>query len=292
MHTSINNTNLNLYKTFVVVYETKNMNRASAILKTSREAVRKNIKELSNQIGTPLFVAHTRGVEPTAAAGDLYPEVLRALQIIADVESRVSPTAGAATLNISAHQWFLKTHLENYLPIFQSKYPKVSLNICGSDGANDLLTGKADLAFDWDTILACFPAIQTVKVLQSPIRDNIIASETLMQKFKLKSEITKTDLQTTPVIVRAGAGVAYEKLLAGHKNVIKVPTTENVLSMVQKNLGVGFYGEIGETGDGIIKLTPKDFTLPTAYMCAGYKTLSRAAKVFLNGIVEFCNHAR
>ena len=54
--------NLELYRIFYVVAETKNITKASEILNISQPAVTKHIKNLEDQLGNPLFIRTKKGV--------------------------------------------------------------------------------------------------------------------------------------------------------------------------------------------------------------------------------------
>ena len=84
------NTNWNHYKTFITVYEVKNMHRASNILGITRSAISHNMKELGNQLGVALFTPHSKGVEPTNDAIDIYPMIKSAVESITRAESHAS----------------------------------------------------------------------------------------------------------------------------------------------------------------------------------------------------------
>ena len=84
------NTNWNLYKTFVTVFELKNMSHSATELGVTRAAIGQNIRELENQLGTKLFTPDKRGVIPTAEAVKIYPSIKKVTQIIHETESDLS----------------------------------------------------------------------------------------------------------------------------------------------------------------------------------------------------------
>ena len=49
------NVNINLYKTFLEVYELKNISKTAKKMYISQSAVSQNIKSLENQLGVTLF---------------------------------------------------------------------------------------------------------------------------------------------------------------------------------------------------------------------------------------------
>ena len=80
--------NFNLYKTFISVYETGSFSKSAEKLFLTQPAIRHGIKELEAQLNKQLFVTHTRGVEPTNAAKELYTylfPIISSLNLAGDV---------------------------------------------------------------------------------------------------------------------------------------------------------------------------------------------------------------
>jgi len=76
------NINLNLYKTFVALYETKNMRKAAEKIGVSQPAVFSNTRELEKQLDVKLFISNNRGVEPTEEANILHKDAKNALTLL------------------------------------------------------------------------------------------------------------------------------------------------------------------------------------------------------------------
>jgi DNA-binding transcriptional LysR family regulator len=76
------NINYNLYKSFLVVYETKNISRAAEILYISQPAVSHNIKELEKQLNIQLFYKKSNGMSATSEAEILYKYISSAFNSI------------------------------------------------------------------------------------------------------------------------------------------------------------------------------------------------------------------
>jgi DNA-binding transcriptional LysR family regulator len=89
-------TNLNLYKIFLAVFETRNYSAAGAELELSQPTVSYNIKELERTLGTRLFRTSSREVRPTDNAAILYAAVKDGFGKIAEAEKRISQAPKAA----------------------------------------------------------------------------------------------------------------------------------------------------------------------------------------------------
>ena len=81
------NINYNLYKSFLVVYETKNISRAADILYISQPAVSHNIKELEKQLNIQLFYKKSNGMSTTSEADVLYKYISSASILFGKVSS-------------------------------------------------------------------------------------------------------------------------------------------------------------------------------------------------------------
>lgn len=68
----INNFDLNLYKVFYTVAQTKNISKASEILYVSQPAISYSIKTLEKSLGNKLFYRTSKGVQLTPEAEKLY----------------------------------------------------------------------------------------------------------------------------------------------------------------------------------------------------------------------------
>lgn len=69
------NFDLNLYKVFYTVAETKNISKAAEMLYVSQPAISYSIKTLEEALGGKLFYRNSKGVELTPEAEKLYESV-------------------------------------------------------------------------------------------------------------------------------------------------------------------------------------------------------------------------
>ncbi len=80
----VNNSNfdLNLYKIFYIVAQTKNISKAAELLYVSQPAISYHIKMLENSLGGKLFYRTSKGVELTPEAEKLYVAVKECYQCL------------------------------------------------------------------------------------------------------------------------------------------------------------------------------------------------------------------
>ena len=281
------NTNWNLYRSFIIVYETKNFHRASEILGVTRAAVAQNIKELSKQLDTKLFNGHSKGVEPTSEAITLYPSIKSAASMIFNGEGNIQTfdETSRGIIKIATSSW-ASCLIAEYLIEFCKKYPNISLEFIKREKI-DLLTHK-----DIDL------CIEIKNKLNNPIfhvadlfctKPIFIAKKNQLKKLPKNPSLN--DFSTTPIIAQKDI---FSLLPMEVKKVLKpsilTATTEHVLTMTQKDFGIGLYWDIltGITSD-IIAIDIKEFDLPLIFSCACNKgSLTKSSKAFLDGLVEFC----
>jgi len=82
---------LNLLRTFVVIYRARNITRAAETLRLSQPAVSYGLKRLRRHFDDPLFLRTGTGVKPTRLAQSIYAEINGPLsQLVASSEDRTA----------------------------------------------------------------------------------------------------------------------------------------------------------------------------------------------------------
>lgn len=160
--------NINLYKTFFTVANTKNMNKAAEELCITQPAVTKSIKKLELQLGTTLFIRSSKGMELTAEGQMLYDKVKSAFIILEEAEKSFLDfkdlKTGEVRIGISAV--LTNIVLLESVKEFTEKYPGVNViinNGLTSDLLNDLNKGKLDFVI-YNEGDANIPNIEKTKI--------------------------------------------------------------------------------------------------------------------------------
>ena len=125
------NTNLNLYRTFITLFESLNMIKASELLGLSRQAVGQNIRELEKQLSVRLFTGTNRGVKPTSEAVSLYARVKDGLDIILRAEEDIVGfnEQSSGLIKIATTTSFAGSYLDGKIIEFRSNYPNIRFDI-------------------------------------------------------------------------------------------------------------------------------------------------------------------
>ena len=224
----VSNVNWNLYKSFKAVYQTKNLTHASRVLKTTPQAVGQNIKELSRQLGVTLFVATTRGVEPTNDANKLYSVISEVVEVLTGVEHIFdNQSVVRMIVNSSAGEHYIR----EYMKVFCEKNPGVQFEF--------LRQGDADFIIDLDS---AFDG-KYKKVDLFAEAGVLVVTREFLARHGLAQNITKEELLRLPIIIRDGRLPYFREHITDKINLMKATTTEATLSMAKGSLGVGLLSD-------------------------------------------------
>ena len=295
-------TNLNHYQAFLLTYETRSMTKTSKILGVARSAVGQNLSKLSQQLGVKLFIPlpAPRGVEPTSAAHSLYPIIKQAMGNITECETDLEEFNGQskAIIKMVVSSTFLNHVIRDYIKSFSEKYPNIRFEFYHrAKYENDYLVqeGKVDLIILTEKDCKDY-GLNTINLFEEePI---FIASKDFLKENNLKETISLEQLLNLPVICDYNflLNIAGESKIAEIKPFINVSNSEPVYLFVKNNMGIGYY--YNRTFDArkdnldLVKLTilNLDINKKLKVVC-GYRkgNLSKAAKVFADGLQEFCS---
>lgn len=138
--------------------ELRSMRRTAESLSISQPAVSQLLRELEDLLGTPLFLRHAKGVQPTPLALDLVPPARRIIAAAEDGAEIVAREARRADghvrvgTTVSAAGGLLST----VLPLFTAAHPAIGIHV-GDHLDRELSTGLVDA--DLDVICCREPAV-------------------------------------------------------------------------------------------------------------------------------------
>ena len=119
---------------------------AAAELYVTPTAISHQIKLLERYCGRTLFRRRPRPLKLTSAGEQLFPVIRNGFQSFADVLAIVRPIATGGRLRITATNAFAARWLVPRLPNWRAEYPRLKLDILGTDAVLDLAAGEADVA--------------------------------------------------------------------------------------------------------------------------------------------------
>ena len=146
--------NLNLYRTFLIVAQSKSYADASNKLNISKTAIGKNIQQLEEQLNTKLFYRESKGISLTAEGRILYNFIDKSLSEIEAGEKLIAQknTLETGELIIGALSHIADFFLMDKIQEVTSKYPNLKIKITTGATGKDLIRlleeHKIDFAID------------------------------------------------------------------------------------------------------------------------------------------------
>ena len=289
------NINYNLYKSFLVVYETKNISKAAEFLYISQPAVSHNIKELEKQLGVQLFYKKSNGMSTTSEADILYRYISSAFNSILKGELTISDMAGLKTgvVKIGIPSYLSVLYLSNIITEFRQKYPNVKIEIISKPIADLLFmlqTQNIDIVIDSEPI-ECEKTKIEIKYLAS-FSHCFFTTD----KFYNANPFCIEAINNSPLIITSQSSDEIRLLKNAVGNIkinpiIEAGTTESIIKLVKENNGIGYAQEEYIKDDiesGKLKKLNLSFTLPKLDIYGGYITenLAFAPKKFIEFLSE------
>ncbi len=241
------NTDYNLYKIFLYLFEEKSISKTANRLYVSQPAISYSLKELENQLGYTLFYRNSKGIEPTTEAKELYSYISTAFNILSDAEEHIKNLNHLNTgcIRIGIPSYLGVFFLNSFIREFRKEYPGITFEIVTESSSvmmEMLETRKLDLVFD---------------ILPIDARKNI--QKTTIFKFhncfayyrnKFSNlDIKKIDeLNQNPLILPGKNSSLRLKLdeCMESKNhtvhpIMEVWSLDTMLDMVREGLGIGYF---------------------------------------------------
>lgn len=134
------NFDLNLYKVFYTVAQTKNISKAAELLYVSQPAISYSIKTLENSLGGKLFYRTSKGVELTPEAEKLYQSVKDCYQALSIGEKIFTEDKNLqkGELFIGCNPSLFQIGLYPYIANYHKQYPNIKIHVI-SKPAVDLI---------------------------------------------------------------------------------------------------------------------------------------------------------
>ena len=286
------NTDYNLYKIFLYLYEEKSISKTAAKLYVSQPAISYSLKELENQLGYTLFYRNSKGIEPTLEAKELYSYISTAFNILNDAEEHIK---NLNSLNIGCIRIGTPSHigiffLSSYISDFRKIYPGIKFEIiCKStaDMVEMLESRKLDIIVD---TLPIYSKKTVTKVTLSKLYNCFAYNKNMMKDVDVKKA---EDLKNYPLILPSATASIRLKLdeYMESQNTKLMPiieswTTEFMIEMVRRGVGIGYFVKnVIDTQDDRenFEVITFDNTLPAVDVCCVYidDFLTSATKKFI-----------
>lgn len=239
------NMDYNLYKIFLYLYEEKSISKTANKLYVSQPAISYSLKELENQLGYTLFYRNSKGIEPTLEAKELYNYISAAFNILSDAEEHVKNlktlNIGEIRIGIPSNMCFL--YLSKYISVFRKEYPGVKFSIISKtmpEMVEMLETRKIDIVIG---TLPINSEKKLTKVTLAKLHNCFAYNKNLLKNIKIKTVKDLNDytlILPSDVSIRNKLNEYFEIENIKLKPIIEVSTTELMLDMIRKGVGIGY----------------------------------------------------
>lgn len=168
--------------------------KAAAELSVTPTAISHQIKLLERHCGRLLFQRRPRPLKLTSAGERLFPVLRDGFEAFADALTGFRSGASGGRLRITATNAFAARWLVPRLPNWRAAYPRLKLDIIGTDTLLDLRTGEVDVAIRYTRRRSTDHA--SIELLRDTFR--LVASPKLVGN--LRRPLTPRDIASLPLI--------------------------------------------------------------------------------------------
>lgn len=236
------------YRIFYHVVQQKSFTQAAKVLGNNQPNITRCMNNLEYELGCKLFIRSKRGITLTPEGERLYQHVAIAYQQLSQGEDEIRRNCSleSGTISVSVSEAALHLLLLDKLSDFHTMYPGVKLRISNDTtpkAINDLACGRTDYA----VVTTPYTLPAQLKATSLMSFDSILLCgnhyETLAQEKR-----SLQDIHPYPFICMGPNSGSYEfcqRIFIKHDLTfhldMEAATMDQILPMIQYNLGVGFF---------------------------------------------------
>ena len=239
------------YRIFYYVGKYGNFTHAAKALMSNQPNVTRTMKALEKELGCTLFVRSKNGVKLTSEGESLYKHVVIAFEHLNAAEDEISTNKSFENgiISIGASEIALHCFLLPILDKFKTKYPGVRLKISNHSTPQAIAKLKTELV--------------DFAIVTSPFDIDSDFTETKLKKFREvaicaekfssltdKSKIEFDELLNFPIVSLGPKTSTYDFYVNEFRKNgvdfsvdVEAATADQILPLVEHNLGVGFVPE-------------------------------------------------
>lgn len=261
--------NYDYYRIFYYVATYQNISQAAKELLSNQPNLTRTIKKLEDELGCPLFLRSRKGMKLTPEGERLYEHIRIAIEHIDAGESEITESRNLqnGTVYIAASEVALRCLLLPVLKKYRLLYPGIHIRVSNHStpqAIEALRCGSADIA------VVTTPTVHAASLVETnvkPIKEVAVCSpyfSNLSGRRIALSELTKFPLISLGKDTKSFE--FYSALFTTHgltyKPDIEAFTADQILPMVEADLGIGFVPEeFLRNENGVFKIDLKE-TIP------------------------------
>ena len=240
------NTDYNLYKIFLYLYEERSISKTANRLYVSQPAISYSLKELENQLGYTLFYRNSKGIEPTLEAKELYGYISTAFSILNDAEEHLKNlnNLNIGDIRIGVPAYIANFYLSNYIVEFRKIFPGVKFELI-SKTTESMVTMLEQRQLDF--IIAPLPINskkEVIKIALSKFKNCFTYNKEIMKDVIIKKP---EDLKNYPLVLPSKISsirVKLDEYLEAHNTkinpIIESWPIDSMMELVRKGVGIGY----------------------------------------------------
>lgn len=287
---------LRVLKYFLTVAREQSISGAAEALHLSQPTLSRQLKELEEELGKPLFIRGARQITLTEEGMILRKRAEEILSLSEKAVEEVSHSGEDVSGNvyIGAGETDAFRYLARAIAQVQQKYPNIRFHISSgdtSDVMDDLDRGLIDFG-----LLFGSADTQRFETWRLPVRDTWTVLMRRDSPLARKDKIVPSDLRDKPIITNRHIREGDFLLNWLQKSIteVNIAATYNLLFngavMVEEGVGyaLGLDGIINVSGDSPLCARPLDPPMDAGLglVRKRYQRLSKSAEVFLKKLIE------
>ena len=223
---------------FLVIAREKNMTKAAKLLHVSQPALSKQIKELEQEIGSPLFIRGKSSLSLTEKGYLLQERASQILSLSTKTLEEMKSDTLAGPLYIGTGQTDNLSEIVKMMKLFQERYPHVQFHLLSGD-KETLLKQLESSILDFGLFIRDYDRnLYEGITLKSTNSLGILVSKE--HPFASKKIITENDLKDEKIMVARQAMQDQEipDFIDNNQIVTIFDLPENAKIMVKENMGI------------------------------------------------------
>ena len=254
------------YRVFYYVAKYGNLSQAAKLLLNNQPNMTRTIKKLEGELGCPLFSRSKKGMKLTPEGERLYEHIRIAIEHIDAGESELTENRNLqnGTVYIAASEVALRCLLLPVLKKYRLLYPGIHIRVSNHSTPQAIAALKDGTA---DIAVVTSPTLHTASLTETavkPVTEIAVCSPYFRELTN--RQVTLEELTRFPLISLGKDTKSYEFYSAlftthglSYKPDIEAFTADQILPMVEADLGVGFVPtEFLRDGTDICKIDLKE----------------------------------
>jgi DNA-binding transcriptional LysR family regulator len=283
----------------------RSIRAASDRLHVSSSAISRQIAKLEHELRSPVFDRRAQGMKLTPAGEILLSKIDGMMREFSRVKSHITALQDlqAGNVDVYCFQTAIQSFVAPVLNRFHTQYPEVTFDIrmSSTDEAMEaLISGAAELGLVLNAPVR--DAITTMEIF----RDRMVAAFSPTHPLAERKIVSLRDLQGFPFVLTEpsfGLRQQMDRVFAKHGFQPTTFCVTNSLALVKEVAGIGQqctllprFAVEQELADGSLKAaTVREFASEPLIFCIcslTNRSLSPAAKVFMDIVVDYCRRYR